>query len=220
MNKLFVILFFCGIFTNIHAQEETQGMTHELSVNATTFLTQFVINGSQTAGNSPYLINYKLFGSGINGLRTGFGLNYQTSSQTQGNTDVETNLEAFNIRLGYERSINLGKRWEAFYGIDAIFGLNNNRVVTESDNGFGMTKTKSSSNTTTYGVGPVLGFRFEFNERISLFTETTLYASQSETKNKTEFQDPINPFPPQESSNQNRNVNLSIPTSVFFAIRF
>src|SRR5690606_17559665 len=106
-------------------------------------------------------------------------------------------------RLGYERSITLSKRWGAFYGLDAVFGMDNYESESSFDNGGMPTSQKESESVLEYGGGPVLGIRFRISDRISIFTETFVYGMMIDTDYNATFSNPGMPVVERNESAMN-----------------
>ena len=82
----------------------------------------------------------------------------------------------------------------------------------------GFDRVTTSTDVTGIGGGPVWGIQFNLNDRLSLQTEAALYALSSTTKEKSQFSS--NPeFNTNDKSN-NMAIAFTLPTSVFFVVRF
>ena len=203
-------------------------MRHELSLNATSFIQQFALNSSSQGITSPYLFQYKLLGNKLNGLRAGIGGSYSEEQEfgsidnfppNPGSTFRSYRYNA-EVRLGYERSTTLSNRWDVFYGFDGLFGYRPSVAEATSDVGLGEDLvTTNEFITTTFGGGPVLGIRFRISERIYLFTESSAYFTRSETKERTSYSNPDFGSDSEETSRQ-LDLQMLLPTNIFFAIRF
>ena len=78
-------------------------------------------------------------------------------------------------KIGWQQQIELGKKWEAFFGVDGIFSYRNtmSRTVTE----------RRTATTYSGGAAAIGGIRFNLTNQVSLFTETNyhvLYLSNNQ----------------------------------------
>jgi hypothetical protein len=119
-------------------------------------------------------------------------------------------------RLGWEFKSDLSKRWQVFYGLDFRFSMGKQRNEAAFFNGGYAVGFENHS--TTYGVAPVLGFRFKINNRVSLLTEANF--SFNITKYRTRnIYTPLSGYPdlPDEVAPNTKNIYTSFaqPISVF-----
>ncbi|GEM_PF-838124 len=222
LASLFILCSVCSF-----AQDSESAFTQEISLNATSFVRQFALNNNaEESTASPYLIQYKLLGAKSNGLRTGFGANYNEVQDFRGDLPEQSRDWGLDFRIGYERCSSLSNRWDIFYGIDAVANYRIVGLKTTSNLGFGELETETKTVVTGFGAGPVLGIRFKISDRISLFTESTAYFTRSENKETVTFssEDPtlLAVFGLENSDDTFRELrlNMLIPTNVFFAFRF
>ncbi|MEM7367283.1 MAG: hypothetical protein AAF587_01710 [Bacteroidota bacterium] len=191
-------------------------ITHQIGINGTTLLKQFVKGADSTTAPSPYLFTYK-FGLGPFVLRTGLGGSMRSESlQQEGYADSETD-EFFSVeaRVGLEYQAAMGKRWQGSFGVDYLgFGQEDRHI---SDTGFD--KVTTSTQTKGWGVGPAIGLRFLVNQRLSIYTEGAFYYTQSERINSRLFTN-FPQFDDQISDATLRDIRLLLPTSIFIVYEF
>lgn len=83
-------------------------------------------------------------------------------------------------KLGVEKSTVLGKRWEAFFGLDGILNL---AVVQEPAISLDDIVLQTETVQEGIGISPFIGVRFSINDRVSLYTDcnyTLVFASVTE----------------------------------------
>jgi hypothetical protein len=190
---------------------------HQLAVNATFFLKQFLnFSNSSIEPISPYLLTYSVVKKG-HGFRTGIGVDFIHSENTEDDSDDVRTVSgtAYDMRVGYEYQLQLSRAWWLFTGIDVIARFNKDKVVSGTAFDNFTTETKEHG----FGAGPVLGIQVNFNKRIGLFTETALYFTNSKSVRKEEsgiFQQ----VDDSKETTTITQIRFTLPTSLFFVIRF
>ena len=153
-----------------HADSTKRAYNNVITLDATGLLRQFF---SFSTGvyyyYSPYLIGYKrIFKS--NALRINLGGSYTSNSGVRDDTIHGKTLRYnYDIGIGYEHYCYLSKRWNLYFGADAIFNY--------SYNEYGADRTTTSSYKQTshaygYGVAPLVGIQFKITPHLSVSTET------------------------------------------------
>ena len=66
----------------------------------------------------------------------------------------------------------INKRWQVYYGLDFRMSISNSDVENPYPTADNLRRTLS--NRQSYGLAPVLGFRFKLNKRLSLTTESSI----------------------------------------------
>jgi|GEM_PF-2007516 len=120
--------------------------------------------------NQPYMLTYRHFFKS-NGIRIGIGGNFDKSaSENSDSTTTDSERYLVNAGIGYERYVYLSRRWNFYFGADAIFRF-------EHRSSYDQWNPTSSRNERWegfgFGVSPVLGIQFKVSQRISLATETS-----------------------------------------------
>ncbi|NNC93974.1 MAG: hypothetical protein HKN92_00320 [Chitinophagales bacterium] len=216
--KVCILFLAFGLFlTNgvLAGEEISDDKKHEISLNATTFIKDFLtFNNSTVSLLNPYLLNYKYY-FGKSAIRTGIGFDFSSSKTSDINDfELKSRIHSIDYRIGMEWKNRLANRWMLFYGFDVIYNRNKSTVIT--DNGFDVTTDLEMSN--GIGTGPVLGIMFLISERIRIYAESSIYYIHADTKDETLFES----FPEFDIKNtgSSDDLNLNLPTSVFFAITF
>jgi len=180
-------------------------------------------NSNQTIVN-PYLLTYNIndrkTGSGIH---IGFGLNYSATTTDDGVTKNVTNEIDYEIRLGYEKLIHIGKRWELSAGIDLL--LNNTNSFTNTVSRDVATTTTSQNDVNlNYGLGPMATLRFYATKHILIGTEVSLYYTRG-FPTETISEDQSFPGQPDQyvstkTSNFSSQAILTPPVAFYLIVRF
>lgn len=159
------------ITNNINAQQnKTDSLKtpkiRTVSINITPLLiTLSPFNKSNATIIGPYNVAFK-FGRKNKAFRIGMGAELNEARE-------ESRLS---FRIGYEKQINLSKKWMYYLGTDLIFfngGLN--------------TPNNSGNIANGVGVAPLWGIEYKIQENITLSTETALFIGMVE---KTELLSP------------------------------
>lgn len=223
-----IILAACNM--SVFAQDttgRTKGYRNEFGIDASGFFKQFVnLNYQQyNPYYSPtYYLTYRRHFKNSN-LRIGIGGEYKYADQPTGmygNTTTYTNTDlAADIRIGYEMFSNINRRWQVFYGVDArpsiSYNKNENQYWNNPSAGYvnGMVTVAQ-----TYGIAPLLGFRFRITERFSLLTESSLsinFFKQSSTQFFNPVSNQYSPKPDVRSRTTKVYSSLTQPVSLFVA---
>lgn len=218
--KLALIAFLIISAQAIAQTDEEQKPTHQIGVNASLFIKQFLSFNNTIAGISPHLVTYKYIEDN-QGWRIGLGGN---NTKTKNNTNSPTGLSSnsnmtIDTRLGYEWQKGLDKHWLLYFGVDAVYSYSKSRF-TSSVLGGGFPQKQeemiSSIEGFSAGGGPILGVEFKINKRISLNAETTAYVTYGENRRR-EINTQFIGFERNEYSALSR-VLVTVPTSIFFII--
>lgn len=220
MRKLLLMVFTCFTFGAATAQDSSY--RHQLGINATLFVKQYLTFNSSTVVNaSPYLLTYKNINNG-KGLRAGLGYNSSSSNRNPNNGSplVETNTMNVDFRIGYEWQHKLSRHWLYYVGVDAIYDYDLSRTKSSSTSGFPPQTVEITTASEGFGAGggAVLGLEFRLGKRISLNTETTAYMRYSESRNSQN-----NPQFPQFNTSDftaRNSFSIILPTSIFFVVHF
>lgn len=176
MKNILTLCIFSVIGTQtLSAQDfvpikDTTKTLHELGVNATFFVANFLtFSGNTPVSVDPYAIQYKILAKGRDGFRLGFGANYRSFDQSEDNNINKTWNSQFNARLGYEHRAQVAKKWKIFFGSDIVWAYKN--ATSEVNNGFQNVKIKNIER--SLGTGLVFGIQFFASKRVSMGTETS-----------------------------------------------
>ena len=224
------MVFSCfTVLAQVEGSESTsEEMKNEIGIDATGFIKQYL-----SFGYSDYPQNYyptyfmtyrRKFDAG--NIRVGLGGDYQTrnilSPYAGDSNKYRTTSYSMIFRLGWEWKSNIGKRWQVYYGGDVRYVLNYDKNDAPFFNG-GYANGYENK-TKVYQVGPILGFRFKLNKRLSLRTESALYLSYVEQTGRNYYKavNPGLPFLPDENTDPSfiTSIGYAQPISVFFTFDF
>lgn len=219
MKKILLFISAMCLISIINAQNTDSLNTtkNEVGIDATYFIKNiFDFSEYGNYYDNTYLVNYKRFFNKTV-FRFGLGVNYSTKQDTGGyNSNTDYNNESFSIntRYGIELRQNFWKKWSFYYGADFIFGYSQSISHNfSSSNGTPDTKRKNFN----LGGGPIMGFEFYINQRLSLSTEGSLYYIYSKTDTKYEYE---NPEFNKQALSVTDNINISVPVSIFIKYKF
>lgn len=200
---------------------------NELGVDVTTLIMQVLhLTEPQFGGfngTPEYYLTYRRYFKPGN-IRSAIGGNYLQTPIN--NTQIDTGdyfmvRRALAFRVGWEFCSELSKRWQAFYGVDVLFAGSYFRNDWTFSNGGYQNGRIDILN--SIGLGPILGFRFRLNPRLSIATETRFSLHRNQQYER-EFSVPIvNPLPliPDEISDiTSWQTRFTPPTSLFFTFSF
>jgi hypothetical protein len=167
---------------------------HELGADITGLIKQFMMyNNNGQLSSNPYVpiyyVTYRYHFKKAN-IRFGIGGEYSQSSvpgyaiNGQEKTFTRT-FSGFSARIGYERTSELSKRWQAFYGIDFRPTISKDHNQAQFSNAGYINGYITES--TTYGLAPLLGFRFRLTSRVSLTTELSFTAYYGESSRQSTY---------------------------------
>ncbi len=218
--KQFVLVFlFLSFALSLFAQEATEEKTkgiHEIGVNATYFVKQFLNFGESNFSISPYVLSYKYI-KDRKALRLGMGLTLaeRNEEDIDGSTsDRKTISFSTDYRIGYEYRIPIKTKFLCFTGFDVVGSVRKNKVEVVSPLGGSL----SANSVIDFGVGPIFGFEYFMNDRLSLSTTSGFFFRHGITRNETKVG---GDFPFQEKSVSTSNtLRYQIPTSLFFNVKF
>lgn len=231
MKKLLPILF-CIICLSSYAGKNDstkvkKDFTHELSLNATFFVKQFINFSGNNIAISPYALSYKLINEKNNALRFSIGVDFRDDKDPiEGTPDKITSTQVnLDYRIGFEHRFDLGKKWMAFVGADVTNSLTRNKTTTTTTifnpaPPFDEIEAQVFENDQTVGIGmgPVVGIQINFTPRICLFTESSFLFTQSFSKSEIRSTPPF--VPERKDLSTRRNMAFILPTSLFFGFKF
>ncbi|MCO5275655.1 MAG: hypothetical protein M9900_12160 [Flavobacteriales bacterium] len=163
---------------------------HSIGVDVSAFLFQYagplvVDSNAPTAPRSLYWASYRYrFHKGWN-LRFAMGGQVAKDERpwpSQGFETYTVETSAFSVRAGVERTQELAKRWQIFYGLDIRPAWS--WAYTDRRYSSGYYYYGQETTGTDWAVGPLLGIRFRITPRFSLLTETSLAYVATERKQR------------------------------------
>ncbi len=189
---------------------------HEVGLNFTYLIKQFISISDSTIATSPYLVTYKSVFNNV-GIRLGAGATYKKREQSEEDFEDstrETNF-SFDGRLGVEWQKSFNHRWAACFGIDGVVSLVSQKFVVDS--GFDVFTEKEE--VLGYGGGPVIGLYYHFNRYLSLYTEGSLYFLQKETESGREFTN-FPQFDDNLAKITETELEVTLPATLYLVFRF
>lgn len=194
--KKTTLLFFVFILTlNTFGQTVKSDTTKKefkniIAINVSPLLRQFFNNTTYNYyyyNYFPIAISYRrIFKSNAIKLSIGADLNTgnQTTNDTLGTSNARNN---YNVRVGYEHYMYLGKRWHWYIGADLIGGYAFNKYKNSYD---ANSYTEDKSKEYYLGAAPVLGIVFNITNRMSISSESWYdVAYRFKTSEQTRFPD-------------------------------
>ena len=217
MKTLTITLFFIALtsiaFTQDITTEELPKRT-DFGINATSFVNKFLNFNDSEGDVGDFLFTHRIYRYEKMILRMGFDIGYTNVKIEPDDDDEEILSSIFNAkyRVGWEKQNPIAKKWTFLSGYDFLTGFRNNTV--ESKNNFD--DVKSVDWTYDIGMGPIVGFQFNINEKVGLFTESTFYLTYFINKNKITFDSD----PAEVDKSQGWNFDITLPTTLYFFVKF
>ena len=165
--------------------------------------------------SSPYMIIYKRIYR-KSAIRLGIG--WILSNYNNKNNDTlksNSNNNTLNIGLGYERYGFISKRWTYFYGADAIGSYSH---VKSHEYYSYRSNYDNNSTTFKYGISPLFGLMFRFNNRISISTETCYDLTYSQSKTDSYSSSSTTPY--SHSISSGLQTAYHAPATIMVRIQF
>ncbi len=215
---------------------------NEIGANATYLLKQ-LFNSNNGVEVQPYLLTYKLLKNKW-ALRTGLGVNwsdnhvdgYESNNNYPSPPDqhVPSYVKSIDIngRLGLEYRFIAQRKISPYLGFDLVtqYSKHDSRIETYSNylpTNYTYQLQKSNTTFNLYGLGPVLGLQFYATKRFSIYTELPMYFTLSKiTGDSEQYTDNLTSNGYQISQNNShytstrQNFNISIPATLYLAIKF
>jgi hypothetical protein len=216
IKSIFVFSLF--IATSVFAQEKAVETTteeiktiHQVGVNGTSFIKNFLSFTTTAIVLSPYLATYKIiFPSGW-AYRSGYGFNYAFTTKSDVSRD-QSSL-GLDVRQGIEKRWNMGKKIKGYVGLDILYGLQHTSITTSVFSN----KTDEISIENRLGIGPVLGLEYFFNKHFSISTEGSLYSIAAYSN--TDFTDRSSGFP-FTTNNKTTKINAAISPPINIQLNY
>lgn len=168
------------------------------------------LNPNSTPTNNPFQLQFA-----SNSVKTGrgyaIGFSYMRSKTVDNpsTSQRETINREIAFRGGYERKLQLSRRWIVFYGYDLLLG--GATFYTETnDPVFGTIVTETKRN--LWGLGPRAGLMLLLGDRVTVSTESNLYLRF--ITDKTTLTGTAN------SEQKTTEFELTLPIVLFLSVRF
>lgn len=221
-KKIILTLIALALTSFLFAQTTTSDTTKKefknvVALDATGLLRQFfnLNTNSYSYYSYPYIISYKrIFKS--NALRISAGGNIYTNNATTNDTlGGKTTRNELNAGIGFEHYSYISKRWNIYFGADAIMNYRN------YDHQSYRTATTSYRHIQTeygYGASPLLGIQFIINSRLSIATETS-YDITFTTTTSSQTETPASVYD-KKSNSTGIQTQFHAPTGIIFRVLF
>lgn len=189
MKKYFLSTMLLVCFLSASSQD-IKTHKNEFGLDFTGFARQFLFNNNDEFSSNYYdpiyFVTYRRHIKKSN-LRFGIGGSYEDKHYPSSNPNDSLRYHSVNnsvdLRLGYEFTSEIAKRWQVFYGVDLRSSISHYKNDAPFNNAGYANGSEGRNN--TYGVAPVLGVRFRITDRLSLLTEANFaFNIQKETSSK------------------------------------
>ena len=216
------ILFFLITFISISllAQDDSnKSLTHEIGINATSFIKNFFSLNSSDVDEGDYMLTYKKHNAN-RAFRLGLGGRFsQVNEDIDGGGKLTTKDNFIALRVGYEWKNSISQKWNIYYGLDAIADFTQSNSSTNAFLNTGqIEKVELISEDYAFGGGPILGIQFFISDQISLTTEGSLYFRYNNLTEKEKFQ-VQSQFNKEDTSSKSK-FDFGLPTALFFTFWF
>jgi hypothetical protein len=222
-----ILLLALPVFLHGQASEhQAPAPKHEIGTDITALIQRlFNFNRSDIDPffSAAYQITYKRHFGNFS-FRTGIG-GSTFSSDIENNFSEETlkrTGQSIDYRLGIEKGMEIGTRWNFYYGLDFVHSISNSR----NDSNFqsGGWRHGSVRKGSTLGVSPLLGLEFKISERIALQTEANFIAFFRKITNQpkiTQITDaPSQPMPSTDlETTKYSGTSFSVPNFLVLTVR-
>ena len=216
-SLLFMLLFATKTLMSQEMIQEVTGpkRAHEIGVNVTELLSNFLSFTNTAVSPDPYFLVYKKLNTKRTGaLRAGIGLRMRNESNDRSGLNNKLKLNNVYLRIGYEWRYSItsgslfGPRMDLYYDHSDSY----QEIETRFD------KSVLKSNSNSVGLGLVLGTQFEISKRVSIGTEAALTLKTGWGKFSENFQ----AFPNQNTESKSKSTHSSQipPTSLYLMVRF
>lgn len=167
-----------GLSQDLSTDDGGANYHHELSFQSNRILRE-MISLSSSGTSNPFVFRYNYLFDEQHALTLGMGLTFERDQFKE--WDQERSLRNhLDLRLGYQRRLDLGHGMQLGLGWDAVFGLDRFRNgVIDVENASGSPGDsaiyKSKSHYYSYGTGPRITFNYQITSRIAVGTEVSFY---------------------------------------------
>ena len=195
--------------------DEKKTYTHSLGLNATGLI-QDVFGSENDAHSLPYLFTYELELQQL-GLRVGVGPSYTSETVVhEGFSDSQelTDLQ-LDGRIGVSFRLFEEDKWRFSGGVDVV----GQYVLLKTIDDTGFDKVTDQIETESIGLGPFVQIAFQATNRISIRTESALYARRFKTTH-TELFENFPDFNNELSKTTGTTLDTFLPTSIFIHLHF
>lgn len=221
MKKILSICIGFLLLEAVYAQKAPEEVFYknELGLNISNFITRFIDFSASGGGYSvsyPYLFEYWKRIDRKNAFRVSLDGDYSERNDkgTQSSGGDSPRRDYFiRTRVGYFKTTQFGKRWEAYGGVDLLYYYHNEQVKRSYNNGYDLSIKEKE-----YGGGGVVGLTFKLHNRLTISTEGDLYLEVN--RGKEIRKDSDDPSFRQEETNKGANLNFYTPLDIRLSFRF
>jgi len=220
MKKIILTLTAISLTCFLFGQTTTLDTTKKeyknvVGLDATGLLRQFFNLNTSSYYSYPYIISYKRIFKN-NALRVSAGGNFYNNNGSTNDTLVgKTTRNEFNAGVGFEHYSYISKRWNIYFGADAIV---NYRNYDQQSSRTASTSYRYTQTTYGFGASPLLGIQFIINSRLSVATETS-YDVTFTTATSSQTETPASIYD-KKSKSTGIETQFHAPTGIIFRILF
>jgi hypothetical protein len=211
LSALFILFLTHILSAQDDAPQPEKKLKHELGLNVTNLITDLLGNNNRSDPGT-YLLSYKRL-NGRSALRVGLNVNYSLTQERFNGFDNNLTNQNIQLRLGKEWRHDIVKRFQYYFGVDALVGYQSEQSAA---NVSGATIIQKDE-VVLVGVGPVLGFQFAIYEKLLIGTEGSLYATFNRTS--TDFST-FGSIPIPDRSANGLKIQTGLPKSLFLILKF
>jgi hypothetical protein len=211
LSALFILLLTHILSAQDDAPQPEKKLKHELGLNVTNLITDLLGNNNRSDPGT-YLLSYKRL-NGRSALRVGLNVNYSLTQERFNGFNNNLTNQNIQLRLGKEWRHDIVKRFQYYFGVDALAGYQSEQSAA---NVSGATIIQKDE-VVLVGVGPVLGFQFAIYEKLLIGTEGSLYATFNRTS--TDFST-FGSIPIPDRSANGLKIQTGLPKSLFLILKF
>lgn len=208
-----VILSLCSYAQEQEASSDFKG--GYLGLQANELLRQVLNLGNASIPDNPYFFNYSYSDETGKSINIGFALQADEFDQQNGFNTINTEVSNFSFRIGYEKKINLGKKFFYSLGGDLLFQSSSNTTTT--DDNFGGNSVINEASSGGFGIGPRFTLNYRITDRLILGTEANYYYMSLTEKFETIFEN--NPGNNINDESDVQRFNFAAPAVLWMVIR-
>ena len=238
MKKIFHIILFTFFAQITWAQENKLPNQHEFGINTNLLLEKLIFRNSAKdfvtfSGNLnvPAIYNNWLtyryyYAGGKFAFRTGLGYyfheNRDSSISVFQESHFSESVRQFSAFLGYQKQFLLGKKVQAYTGLDLFYTRKNDIQKGEERSVGGFFQNEFTYKNTLLnnyiGIRMPIGVQFYINKRISLSTE--MYVEGFTRFRKEKFENSNSPEPNEQEGNRITQFSFQRPLILYLNYRF
>ena len=184
MKNLVFVFIIMMLGVNLQAQtistsSSPEFYTKQVGFNFTNFALQFLSFNEATGGTPSILVLYKK-GDERKKRRIGIGGRIYLNKNNINNKMTDESIE-FNLNIGREYHNKVAKKWKVYYGYETLFRTGFSKVT--YTNSRTLETDENSLLRLSMGMQALMGIQYNFNERVSLLTESSYALVFSYQKN-------------------------------------